>query len=102
MKNNNPSKHRPNDYERYILMSENCKYLQGTYPNFLKFKELMFTLTQMVSKQSNTYTYNGEVYVSKLTNAEISKIQDNYDTGTSTSHLNKLKYICMDLGIRSF
>ena len=86
----------------YLLISGNCKYLQGTYPNFLKFKDLIGKLSQMVSKQSNTYTYNGEVYVSKLTNAEILKIQTCYDTGEPTSHLEKLKYICMDLGIRSF
>ena len=90
------------DYERYILISESCKYLQGTYPDFLRFKDLIGKLSQMVSKQSNTYTYNGEVYVSKLTNAESQKIQTCYDTGKSTSHLDKLKYICMDLGIRSF
>jgi len=34
-------------------------------------RDLMFTLNQMVSKQSNTYTYNGEVYVSRITNAEL-------------------------------
>ena len=90
------------EYERYLLISGNCKYLQGTYPNFLKFKDLIGKLSQMVSKQSNTYTYNGEVYVSKLTNAEILKIQTCYDTGEPTSHLEKLKYICMDIGIRSF
>ena len=29
------------EYERYLLISGNCKYLQGTYPNFLKFKDLI-------------------------------------------------------------
>ena len=90
------------DYERYILISESCKYLQGTYPNFLRFKDLIGKLSQMVSKQSNTYTYNGEVYVSRLTNAEVQKIQDAIDTGKPTSHLNKLKYLCVDLGVRAF
>ena len=66
------------------------------------FKELMFTLNSMTSKQTNTYIYNGEVYVSKLTNVEVQKIQDALDTGRPSSHLNKLKYLCVDLGIRSF
>ena len=39
----------------------------------------MSTLNQMVSKQSNTYTYNGEVYVSSLTGSEINKIQECLD-----------------------
>jgi len=90
------------EYDRYILLSDQCKYLRGTYPGYLMFKELMFTLGSMVSKQSNTYTYNGEVYVSRLTNAEVQKIQDAIDTGKPTSHLNKLKYLCVDLGIRAF
>ena len=90
------------DYEKYILLSDITRTISGTYPGYLKLKELMGSLNQMASKNSNTYTYNGEVYVSKLTNAEIQKIQTCYDTGKSTSHLDKLKYICMDLGIRSF
>jgi hypothetical protein len=90
------------EYEKYILISENCKYLRGNYEGFLKFKEMMFTLSSMTSKQTNTYTYNGEVYVSRLTNIEVQKIQEALDTGKSSSHLNKLKYICMDTGIRAF
>ena len=90
------------EYERYLLISGNCKYLQGTYPNFLKFKDLIGKLSQMVSKQSNTYTYNGEVYVSRLTSSEINKIQECLDTGVYTSQFDKLKYICVDIGVRSF
>ena len=33
----------------------------------------MSSLNSMVGKQSNTYIYNGESYVSSLTNAEIKK-----------------------------
>ena len=90
------------EYDRYILLSDQCKYLRGTYPGYLMFKELMFTLGSMVSKQSNTYTYNGEVYVSSLTNAEISKIQSAFDYGTYNSSIEKLKYIFIDIGDRLF
>ena len=51
------------DYEKYILVSQHSKYVLGTYPNFIKLKEVMSTLNQMVSKNNNTYTYYGEVYV---------------------------------------
>ena len=90
------------DFEKYILVSEHSKYAIGTYPNFLKLKELMSTLNQMVSKNNNTYTYYGEVYVSNLTGPEINKIQDCLDTGKWTSSFDKIKHICVDLGISRF
>ena len=55
------------DYEKYVVLSNYTKMFLGTYPNFLKLKELMRSLNQMVSKNSNTFSYNGELYVSKLT-----------------------------------
>ena len=39
------------DYEKYLLVSEHSKWALGTYPNFLKLKEVMSTLNQMVSKK---------------------------------------------------
>ena len=56
----------------------------------------------MVSKNNNTYTYYGEVYVSNLTAPEINKIQDCLDTGKWTSSFDKLKHVCVDLGIVRF
>ena len=90
------------DYENYILVSQHTKMLGGTYPKYLKTKALMSSLNSMVGKQSNTYIYNGESYVSSLTNAEISKIQSAFDYGTYNSSVEKLKYIFMDIGDRLF
>ena len=90
------------DYEKYILVSTRSKYTSSTYTNFLKLKEVMSTLNQMVSKNNNTYTYYGEVYVSNLTAPEINKIQDCLDTGKWTSQFEKLKHVCVDLGIVRF
>jgi hypothetical protein len=56
----------------------------------------------MVGKQSNTYIYNGESYVSSLTSAEIQKIQSALDYGTYNSSVEKLKYIFNDIGDRLF
>ena len=94
--------HQRSEYENYLLVSDKTKTLRGTYPHFIKTKALMSTLNSMAQKQSNTYTYNGEVYVSRLTNAEVHRIQDALDTGRPSSQLNNLKYVCMDTGIRSF
>ena len=90
------------DYENYLLVSQHTKMLGGTYPKYLKTKTLMSSLNSMVGKQSNTYIYNGESYVSSLTNAEISKIQSAFDYGTYNSSIEKLKYIFIDIGDRLF
>jgi hypothetical protein len=90
------------DYENYLLVSQHTKMLGGTYPKYLKTKQLMSSLNSMVGKQSNTYIYNGESYVSSLTNAEISKIQSAFDYGTYNSSIEKLKYIFIDIGDRLF
>ena len=90
------------DFEKYILVSGNTKLLHGTYPAFIRLRELMSSLNQMVKKNSNTYTYYGEVYVSNLTAPEINKIQECLDTGKWTSQFEKLKHVCVDLGIVRF
>ena len=94
--------YQKSDYENYVLVSQHTKMLGGTYPKYLKTKQLMSSLNSMVSKQSNTYIYNGESYVSSLTNAEISKIQSAFDYGTYNNSIEKLKYIFMDIGDRLF
>ena len=94
--------YQKSDYENYILVSQHTKMLGGTYPKYLKTKQLMSSLNSMVGKQSNTYIYNGESYVSSLTNAEIQKIQSAFDFGTYNSSIEKLKYIFIDIGDRLF
>ena len=90
------------DYENYLLVSQHTKMLGGTYPKYLKTKQLMSSLNSMVGKQSNTYIYNGESYVSSLTSAEIQKIQSALEYGTYNSSVEKLKYIFIDIGDRLF
>ena len=90
------------DFEKYILVSDKTKLLHGTYPAFTRLQELLGSLNQMVKKNSNTYTYYGELYVSRLTNSEIGKIQSCLDLGVYNSSLEKLKYIFVDIGRRDF
>jgi len=94
--------YQKSDYENYLLVADKTKMLGGTYPKYLKTKALMSALNSMVGKQSNTYIYNGESYVSSLTNAEISKIQSAFDYGTYNNSIEKLKYIFIDIGDRLF
>ena len=90
------------DFEKYLLVSDRTKLLHATYPAFIRLKELLGSLNQMVKKNSNTYTYYGELYVSRLTNSEIGKIQSCLDLGDYNSSVDKLKYIFMDIGRRDF
>jgi len=90
------------DYEKYLLVADKTKMLGGTYPKYLKTKALMSSLNSMAGKQSNTYIYNGESYVSRLTNSEVQKIQSAFDFGTYNSSIEKLKYIFIDIGDRLF
>ena len=90
------------DFEKYILVSENTKLLHGTYPAFMRLQELLGSLNQMVKKNSNTYTYYGELYVSRLTNPEISRIQSCLDLGDYNSSLEQLRYIFVDIGRMDF
>ena len=90
------------DFEKYILVSDKTKLLHGTYPAFIRLRELLSSLSQMVKKNSNTYTYYGELYGSRLTNSEIGKIQSCLDLGVYNSSLEKLKYIFVDIGRRDF
>ena len=94
--------YQKSDYENYLLVADKTKMLGGTYQKYLKTKSLMSSLNSMVSKQSNTYIYNGESYVSRLTNPEIQKIQSAFDFGTYNSSVEKLKYIFIDIGDRLF
>tara|TARA_Y100000768_G_scaffold321639_1_gene257665 strand:+ start:190 stop:489 length:300 start_codon:yes stop_codon:yes gene_type:complete len=94
--------HQNSEYENYLLVSQDTKMLGGTYPKYLKTKALMSSLNSMVSKQSNTYIYNGESYVSSLTGQEIQKIQSALDFGTYNNSIEKLKYIFIDIGDRLF
>jgi|TARA_B100001094_G_scaffold232097_1_gene226923 hypothetical protein len=89
-------------YECYVLISDHTRIIRGTYSGFVKFQILMSALNSMVSKQSNTYTYNGESYVSSLTNSEINNIQSAFDYGTYNSSVEKLKYIYIDVADRIF
>ena len=50
--------YQKSDYENYLLVADKTKMLGGSYPRYLKCKNLMSALNSMVSKQSNTYIYN--------------------------------------------
>jgi uncharacterized protein CbrC (UPF0167 family) len=87
-------------YDKYVVVADQCKYLSGGYEGFTNLTEIMEILTLMCSKQQNTYTYNGEMYVSNLTAGEIGRIQDGLDTGKYDASFNMVRLITAQLGIK--
>ena len=87
-------------FDRYLVLADRCKFLSGGYDGYLNLCEIMETLNLMVSKQQNTYTYNGEVYVSNLTGGEITRIQDAISTGKYDGSFDNVRYLKRQLGIK--
>ena len=54
----------------------------------------------MVQKNQNTYTYNGEVYVSELTTSEINKILSCLETGVYERAFDKVKFLTNKVNLR--
>ena len=54
----------------------------------------------MVQKNQNTYTYNGEVYVTELTTSEINKILGCLETGVYERAFDKVKFLTNKVNLR--
>ena len=87
-------------FDKYVVLADSCKHLSGGYEGYVNLREIMETLTLMCSKQQNTYTYNGEMYVSNLTAGEIGRIQEGLDTGKYDASFNMVRLITAQLGIK--
>ena len=88
------------EYDKYICLADDTRVISGTYTGYVQFRELMESVRSMVQKNQNTYTYNGEVYVSNLTSGEINRIQDGLDTGKYDGSFNMVRLIKAQLGIK--
>ena len=80
-------------YSKYLVCADASKFLTGSYTGYTNLMELIKELSQMVGKQHNTYTYNGETYVSNLTSTEINTIISCLETGTFNSGLDKIRHL---------
>ena len=64
------------DYEKYILLADKCKLPMG-YESFLRYKEVISFVKDMVGKQNDTFMHNGTIYSKKITSEAASKFLDN-------------------------
>lgn len=91
---------KPNRYSEfasYIVMADNSK-LNPSYESFLRFKEVVPFLNQMVTKLDDTFLYNGTIYKKKITSSEARSLLD----GFFQNRCNKstLKIVANQLNIK--
>jgi|TARA_B100002019_G_C21114317_1_gene520051 membrane protease subunit (stomatin/prohibitin family) len=88
------------EYDKYICLADDTRVISGTYTGYVQFRELMESVRSMVQKNQNTYTYNGEVYVSELTTSEINKILSCLETGVYERAFDKVKFLTNKVNLR--
>ena len=91
---------KPNRYSEfasYIIMAYNSD-LSSSYEAFLKFKEVRQFLSQIASKNGDTFLHNGTIYKKKVTSSEARSLLDGFFQNRCNK--NKLRIVANQLGIR--
>ena len=71
---------RPNrysEYASYIVMAYNSN-LNANYEAFIRHKEVVAFLNQIVSKTDDTFLHNGTIYKKKITSSEARSMLDGF------------------------
>ena len=71
---------RPNrysEYASYIVMAYNSN-LNANYEAFVRHKEVVAFLNQIVSKTGDTFLHNGTIYKKKITSSEARSMLDGF------------------------
>ena len=77
------------DFEKYILLADKCKLPQG-YESFLKFKEVISFVKDMIGKQNDTFMHNGTIYSKKISNSDATNLIDSLEKRTIDAFSLKL------------
>ena len=64
------------DFDRYTLLADKCKLPFG-YEAYLKFKEVISFVKDMIGKQNDTFMHNGTIYNKKITSEAAKRFLDN-------------------------
>ena len=91
---------RPNrysEYASYIVMAYNSN-LNANYEAFVRHKEVVAFLNQIVSKTGDTFLHNGTIYKKKITSSEARSLLD----GIFQNRCNKstLRIVANQLKVR--
>ena len=66
------------DYEKYILLADKCKLPMG-YESFLRYKEVISFVKDMVGKQNDTFMHNGTIYSKKISTSDANSLVDSLE-----------------------
>ena len=85
------------DYEKYILLADKCKLPLG-YESFLRYKEVISFVKDMIGKQNDTFMHNGTIYSKKITSSEATSLVDSLVK--RRVNVYNLKLVANQIGIR--
>ena len=68
---------RYSEFANYILLAYNSN-LSPDYGSFLRYKEVVAFLNQIVSKTGDTFLHNGTIYKKKITSSEARSHLDGF------------------------
>ena len=85
------------DYEKYILLADKCKLPLG-YESFLRYKEVISFVKDMVGKQNDTFMHNGTIYNKKISTSDANSLVDSLEK--RRVNVFYLKLVANQIGIR--
>ena len=63
------------DFDRYTLLADKCKLPFG-YEAYLKFKEVISFVKDMIGKQNDSFVHNGTIYNKKISTSDANSLVD--------------------------
>jgi len=88
---------RYSEYAKYIVLAYNSD-LNANYEAFIRHKEVLAFLNQIVSKTGDTFLHNGTIYKKKITSSDARSLLDGIFQGRCNK--SKLKIVANQLKIR--
>tara|TARA_B100001113_G_scaffold319174_1_gene287671 strand:+ start:826 stop:1107 length:282 start_codon:yes stop_codon:yes gene_type:complete len=63
------------DFDRYTLLADKCKLPFG-YEAYLKYKEVISFVKDMIGKQNDSFVHNGTIYNKKISTSDANSLVD--------------------------
>jgi hypothetical protein len=89
--------HQFSDYEKYIILADKCKLPIG-YESFLRFKEVISFVKDMVGKQNDSFVHNGTIYNKRISTSDANSLVDSLEK--RRVNVFNLKLVANQLKIR--
>ena len=63
------------DFDRYTLLADKCNLPFG-YEAYLKYKEVISFVKDMIGKQNDSFVHNGTIYNKKISTSDANSLVD--------------------------